>query len=58
MITPQVAARIADRDPDGWITQPTRQAYAEFRAWAVATYGAKAWKDYVEGNVRRGENPV
>jgi hypothetical protein len=52
MINPETAAKIANRDPDGGRTRPKQIDRDNHRQWVIDTYGPKAWKDYVEGNVR------
>jgi hypothetical protein len=34
------------RDPEGFVTRPTAVDYADFAAWAIATYGAEALRTY------------
>lgn len=52
MITPDIARKIADRDPDGGRDRPTAHARFTFQRWVIDTYGLGSWEDYVEGNVR------
>lgn len=41
---------ILSHDPDARVEEPTDQAYAEFEAWVIRTYGADLWHLYRAGN--------
>lgn len=40
---------IMAHDPGGWDHEPNDADYAAHEAWAVATYGAEAWRAYAAG---------